>query len=138
MQSTAAKEDQPDSARPPRNWRHRKQENARRRQETARRQQFVEGCITALGGPNRVTALQMVEIERAASLTLLAQDVRAKALRGETIDIGDMVRLEGALSRVLRSLNIPPPNAAAPVMTLHDHAAKRALERAKAPSEGSD
>jgi hypothetical protein len=117
MQSSAAKEDQPDSTKP-RNWRHRKLENARRRQEKLCRQQFVEGCITALGG--RITALQMVEIERAASLTLLAQDIRARALRGETIDIGDMVRLEGALSRVLRSLNLPPPNAAAPVQTLQD------------------
>jgi hypothetical protein len=120
MQPTAAKADQPDSTKPPRNWRHRKQENAQRRQATARRRQFIDGCVSALGGPNRVTALQMVEIERASSLALLAEGQRAKALQGETIDIGDMVRLEGALSRVLRSLNIPPPDAA-PTQTLQDY-----------------
>jgi hypothetical protein len=125
MQSTAAKEDQPDSTKPPRNWRHRKQENAHRRQATARHQQFVDGCITALGG--HVTALQMVEIERAASLTVLAQGLRSKALAGETIDIGDVVRLEGALSRVLRSLNIPPPGRA-PVPTLAEYLAQRTTD----------
>jgi hypothetical protein len=134
MQSTAAKEDRPDSARP-RNWRHRKLENARRRKEKLCRQQFVDGCITALGGANRVTALQMVEIERASSLTLLAQAERAKALRGEAIDIGDMVRLEGALSRVLRSLNIPAQNAAAP-MGLDDIVARHSAGRANV--EGDD
>jgi hypothetical protein len=81
MQSSAAKEE-PDSTRP-RNWRHRKQENARRRQEKLCRQQFVDGCVQALGG--RVTALQMVEIERAASLTLFGarQARQGVARRGD-------------------------------------------------------
>jgi hypothetical protein len=88
------------------------------------RQQMIADFVAALGGPNRVTALQMVEIERAASLTLLAQDMRAKALRGEAIDIGDMIRLEGAVSRVIRSLNLPAPGSAAPVPTLAEYLAQ--------------
>jgi hypothetical protein len=108
------------------NWRQRQKANPRR--------QLVNVYARALGGRGSVTALQMVEIERAASLTLLAQDMRAKALRGETIDIGDMVRLEGALSRVLRSLNLPPPGSAAPA----DDAFAKFLASQHAATTGED
>jgi len=104
-----------------------------------RRQKLIDDYIAALGGIDRVTALVMVEIERCVDMTLLAEGMRAKALRGEEIEIGELVRLEGALSRVLRSLNIPPPNAAAAVPNIHDLAAMRAAERANPqPAEGDD
>ena len=81
----------------------------------------------------------MVEIERAASLTLLAQNMRAAALRGEAIEISDLTRLEGTLDRAIRRLGIKPGATAAPVMDLLDHAAKRAHERANPqPAEGDD
>jgi hypothetical protein len=95
------------------NWRQRKKANMLRQQEIQRRRELVDGWVQKLGGIERVDALQRVEIGRIVDMTLLAQDQRAKALRGEAIDIGDLVRLEGAVSRVIRSLNIPP-NAAAP------------------------
>jgi hypothetical protein len=102
-----------------------------------RRRELVNSYVQALGG--RVSPVQMVEIERAASLTLLAQNMRAAALRGEAIEISDLTRLEGTLDRAIRRLGIKPGATGAPVMTLHDHAAKRALERANPPSaEGSD
>jgi hypothetical protein len=45
----------------------------------------------------------------------------------------------GAADRAVRRLGLPAPNAAAPVMDLHDHAAKRAAMRANPqPPEGSD
>jgi hypothetical protein len=75
----------------------------------------------------------MVEVERAASLVLLASEMREKALRGEAIEIADLTRLEGTASRVIRSLNLPPPGAA-PVLGLHDIVARRSAERAK-PTE---
>src|SRR5436309_1738836 len=103
MQSSAAKEDQDqlDSTRPPRNWRHRKLENARRRQEKQRRKELIDGYVTALGA-DRISQIQMAEVMRVVDMTLLAEGMRARALRGEAIDIGDMVRLEGAVSRVIR------------------------------------
>jgi hypothetical protein len=118
-----AKNSEPDSTRP-RNWRHRKLANARRRHVTERRKQLVDGYVQALGGLARVTALVTVEIERCVDMTLLAEGMRARALRGEAIDIGELVRLEGAVSRVIRALNIPPPNAA-PVQTLDEYIASQ-------------
>ena len=76
----------------------------------------------------------MVEIERAASLTLLAQNMRAAALRGEAIEISDLTRLEGTLDRAIRRLGIKAGAAAAPAQTLqdflagHQHAATTAEE----------
>jgi hypothetical protein len=78
------------------------------------RQEMIAAYVAALGGADRISPIQMAEVMRAVDMTLLAEGMRAKALRGEAIDIGDMVRLEGAVSRVIRSLNLPAPNAAAP------------------------
>jgi hypothetical protein len=66
----------------------------------------VNSYVQALGG--RVSPVQMVEIERAASLTLLAQNMRAAALRGEAIEISDLTRLDGTLDRAIRRLGIKP------------------------------
>lgn len=90
-----------------------------------RRQKLIDGYIAALGGLDRVSALVMVEIERCVDMTLLAEGMRARALRGEAIEISDLTRLEGTVSRVMRSLNLPPPNAAAPVQTLADYLASK-------------
>jgi hypothetical protein len=109
---SAPKDDEPGSG--GLNWRQRKKANERRQQEIERRKQIVDGYVQKLGGIERVNALQRVEIERVVDMTLLAEGMRARALRGEAINIGDLVRLEGALSRVLRSLNLPPPGRAAP------------------------
>jgi hypothetical protein len=127
MQTTMATKDEKPGA--SLNWRQRKKANMRQQQEAQRRQELVDGIVQKLGGIERVDALQRVEIGRVVDMALLAEGTRAKALRGEAIDIGDMVRLEGALSRVLRSLNLPAPNAAAAVPTLQDYlASKQAAE----------
>jgi hypothetical protein len=100
-----------------------------------RRKELVAVFTQALGG--RVSPVQMVEIERAASLLILAADLRTRALRGEDVAITDLSRLEGTADRAIRRLGIKPGAAAAPVMSLLDHAAKRAAERAN-PPEGDD
>jgi hypothetical protein len=71
-----------------------------------RRRELVATFVQALGG--RVSPVTMLEIERTAGLTLLAQEMRAKALRGEVIDITDLTRLEGTLDRAIRRLGIKP------------------------------
>jgi len=106
--STATKE-----GKPALNWRQRKKLVARRKQLADRRPQLIDEYVQELGS-DRVTALVRLEIERVVDMTLLAEGMRARALRGEAIDIGDLTRLEGAVSRMIRSLNLRPPGAAAP------------------------
>jgi hypothetical protein len=117
--NTAQQDDQPGGG--GLNWRQRKK-------ATMRRQQLVAGYVLALGGADRISPLQMAEVMRAVDMTLLAEGMRGRALRGEAIDIGDMVRLEGAVSRVIRSLNLPPPGAA-PVESLKDYLAAKAAAK---------
>jgi hypothetical protein len=130
-----------DSDKPPvyRNWRHRKADIARRQQAAEEaiarqnqgmrwRQDLIDDYTKALGG--KVSAIQMNDIERVADLTLLALNARRAALRGDPAAISNLSRLESTCDRAVRRLGLPAPGSAAPVMDLHDHAAKRALERA--------
>jgi hypothetical protein len=131
--NSAQQDDQPGSA--PLNWRQRKKLVARRKQleeeSAARKPQLIAAFVQALGGRDRIGPLVMLDIERAVDLTLIAAEQRA-AVRLGTAKLADLTRLEGAADRAIRRLGLPPPGSAAPVMDLHDHAAKRALERAKA------
>jgi hypothetical protein len=95
------------------NWRQRKKVVARRQQEMQRRQQLVDAYVEALGGPDRVTAIQMTDIERAVDLTLMAAELRT-AVRQGSAKVSDLTRLEGAADRATRRLNLPPPGSAAP------------------------
>jgi hypothetical protein len=89
-----------------------------------RRRELVASFVEALGG--RVSAVQKVEIERCASLLILAEDMRAKAFRGENVSISDLSRLEGTCLRALQRLNLPASGAAsAPVPTLADYLASK-------------
>lgn len=72
-----------------------------------RRRDVIDGFVAALGGPDRVTDPMMSDVVRAADLTLLAERARADALRGGAeINVGDLVRLEGARDRAVRRLNL--------------------------------
>jgi hypothetical protein len=87
-----------------------------------RRRELIAVFVQALGG--RVSPVQMVEIERAASLLILAADLRTKALRGEDVAIADLSRLEGTADRAIRRLGIKSgAAAAAAVPTLADYLA---------------
>jgi hypothetical protein len=99
------------------------------------RQGMVAGYVQALGG--RVSPIVMQDITRAVDLVMLAMTARAELAAGKTT-INDVVKLEGAADRAVRRLNLPTRGSAAAVMDLHDHVARRAAERAKASSEGTD
>jgi hypothetical protein len=132
-----------------RNWRHRKADIARRQalaeEALARsqasmqwRQDLIDTYIAALGGAAHITAVQRQDCERCADMAALATNMRRRALRGDaTVKIADVVRLEGASDRAHRRLDLPAAGAAAPVMDLHDLAARRAAERAN-PPDGDD
>jgi hypothetical protein len=70
-----------------------------------------------------LTEGQRADIRKAAELVALAEDARALALQegpGSAGALSVMVRLESASARAVRALNLPTPNAAAPVQTLQD------------------
>ncbi len=51
----------------------------------------------ALGGADKVSAATVNDIVRAVDLVIIAEQARAKALRGDKgVDLGDLTRLEGA------------------------------------------
>ena len=73
-----------------------------------RRRDLVSFFVDALGGPENVTPVQVTDVRRAAELTALAEETRAKALCEGTgaVDLAGLVRLEGAASRAVRMLGI--------------------------------
>jgi hypothetical protein len=73
-----------------------------------RRRDLIRGYITALGGPEKVSPAMMNDITRAADLIVIAEQKRAEALRGVAVDMGDLIRLEGAADRAVRRLAIKP------------------------------
>jgi hypothetical protein len=76
--------------------------------EGRRRRDLIEGYVAALGGPEKVTAAAMLDVKRAAELVQIAERKRADALRGADIDLGQLIRLEGAVDRAVRRLGIGP------------------------------
>jgi hypothetical protein len=82
-----------------------------------RRWRLIAGFTEALGGSDRITALQLEDIHRAADLVALAAAARAAALVGKE-SLGNVTRLEIQASKAVRRLNLPSPgNSAAPVRT---------------------
>lgn len=112
----------------PLHWRQRKKLVARRKQleeeSAARKPQMIAAYVEALGGADRVNPILMIDIERAAELVLLAREMRQSVRQGAA-KVADLTRLEGAADRAVRRLNLPPPNAAAPVPTLQDYVASK-------------
>ena len=102
-----------------------------------RRRELFDIYAAALGGPADLSEGQRLDIRKAAELTALAEQARARAMREGITDAGElsaMIRLEGMAARAVRALNLPvggPP----PVMSLHDHVARRAAERAAKSDE---
>ena len=62
--------------------------------------------VDALGGKDKIEPSVMIDITRAADLVAIAEQRRADALRGVEVDMGDLVRLEGAADRAVRRLGI--------------------------------
>jgi hypothetical protein len=87
------------------------------------REKLIAAYADAIGGNACANPIVMQDVERAADLTLLAREMRAAVHQG-TAKVSDLTRLEGAADRAVRRLNLPVPNAAAP-MGLHDHIASR-------------
>lgn len=102
--------------------------------EGRRRRDLAQFFVDALGGPSAVTPVQLTDIRRAAELTSLAEETRAKALREGTsaIDLASLVRLEGAASRAVRALGIKSTAGGPKPPTLQEYLAARAARAAEA------
>ena len=73
-----------------------------------RRRDLVEGFVKALGGLEKLSEVEITNVRKAAELTALAEEARAKALRegAGAVDLTALVRLEGAAGRAVRALGI--------------------------------
>jgi hypothetical protein len=64
--------------------------------------------IAELGGEAVITEAQRYQIRRAAELGALANALRARAVNGEPIDIGELGRIEAIASDAITALGIAP------------------------------
>jgi len=110
------------------------------RSPSARRfRDLVQAYTAEIGGD--LSQTEMAMIKTAASLSLSAEMMQADIVNGKIVDADELIRLSSEVRRILDAIaeKAGKRKPAAAVMDLHDHAAKRALERAKAqPAEGSD
>lgn len=80
-----------------------------------RRRDLIALFVAELGGD--VSATGMLEVIRAADATAIAENYRARALRGEAIVLDDLVRLENAATRAVKALgNKRQPRDAGPTL----------------------
>lgn len=96
-----------------------------------RRKDLISDLVGALGGPERVTPVQMSAVVRAAELAVLAAETRARALSGDTtVDMVALVRLEGASARAIKALHLPAHGDGPKSPSLSDYVARKAAEKA--------
>ena len=90
----------------PRRSRPEKRRYGGRSHQTARVRTLVAGFRVQLGAASN-DSIMTAAITRAAELTMLAEMRRAAAIRGEGVDLGDLIRLEGAARRAVADLRLP-------------------------------
>ena len=97
------------------------------RSPTARRYRDLVQAFKAEIGVD-LSQTEMAMIKTAASLTLTAELTQARLVNGETVNADDLIRLSSEARRILDAIRASKKKPAA-VPNIHDHAAKRALER---------
>jgi hypothetical protein len=102
-----------------------------------RRRDLVTFFVDALGGADKVTPVQLMGIRRAAELTALAEETRAKALCDGLAagELAALVRLEGAASRAVRVLGVKSGPAAPKVPTIGEWLAARTSRATEGAAE---
>jgi hypothetical protein len=102
-----------------------------------RRRELIDVYTTALGGAAALSEGQRIDIRKAAELTALAEQARARAMREGASGAGEltaMVRLEGMAARAVRALNIKPQAAQPKPPSLADYVASKRAEAAGKPA----
>lgn len=93
-----------------------------------RRIDLIETFVARLGGWDAVRDEQLAwDVRRAAELVALAEAAREEALKGGPVDLGALVRIEGAADRAVRRLGFSQA-AGAREQSLGEYLAARAAE----------
>lgn len=90
---------------------------------------LVKTYIETLGGPEAVDAMQREQVLKAAQLTVAAEEMRRRSLKGEAVDIASLVKLENLAGRTVKALNLNGKRKA-PSQDLHSYLAAKAAGRA--------
>lgn len=90
-----------------------------------RRRDLVDAFVAALGGIEKLSEVHLTDVRRAAELTVIAEQARAKALTegAAAFDLTGIVRAEGAASRAVRALGLKSSKQASPLARLLQGAA---------------
>jgi hypothetical protein len=65
---------------------------------------LVLALTRAMGGT--LTDAQRILVQRAAGLNVVAEEARARAMRGEPVDLDELVKLGNLADRAVRALGI--------------------------------
>jgi len=87
----------------------------------------VAGYAARLGGG--ADAVTLASYQKAAELAVVAEDLRAKQLRGEPVDLGEMAKAQGLADRAERALGLDRKRQPAPALPLREQLALEAAER---------
>jgi len=74
----------------------------------AKRAKRIAAELIAAFGPS-ITPIQRQAAERAAMFCALAEDLAARRLRGESVSLDEVIRLEGVARRAVARLDLPEP-----------------------------
>jgi hypothetical protein len=97
-----------------------------------RLRELIDIYTAALGGAASLSDGQRLDIRKAAELTALAEQARARAMREGASGAGEltaMVRLEGMAARAVRALDIKPGANRSKTESLAEYAARKAAEK---------
>jgi hypothetical protein len=98
-----------------------------KRSPTARRyRDLVQAYKAEIGGD--LSQRDMAMVKQAAALAIQSEMMQADIVNGKMVDSDDLIRLSSEVRRILDGLKTGRKPAAVP--SIHDHAAKRAAERA--------
>jgi len=83
------------------------------RSKAAKRvKELAAGYIAQLGG-GVADAATLAAVQKAAELAAVAEELRGRALRGESVDLGEMVKVQGIADRAIRALDLDRKRAPA-------------------------
>lgn len=107
------------------------------RSPTARRfRDLMQAYEAEIGG--NLTEVECGLVKQAAALTLRAEQMQADIVNGKPVDSDALIRISSTAKRILGAIGERAGKRKPAVPSLHDHVARRAAERANAPSDGAD
>ncbi len=93
-----------------------------------RAKELAASFVAQLGKAAADGAAALAAVQKAAELFVVAEELRARALRGETVDLGELVKVEGIADRAVRALGLDRRRELAPTESFADVAARAQAE----------